>query len=150
MSEKPLSAGLVVLRRGARGWECLLLRAYRYWDFPKGRVDPGEDPLAAARREAHEEAGLDRLTHPWGSAYCETPPYAGGKIAWYYLAEAPPETAVYLPISAELGRPEHHEWRWCDPPQARALLVPRLQRVLDWALTRIDSNESSQPETGGG
>jgi 8-oxo-dGTP pyrophosphatase MutT (NUDIX family) len=27
--------------------------------FPGGRVDPGEDPISAAVREAHEELGLD-------------------------------------------------------------------------------------------
>jgi 8-oxo-dGTP pyrophosphatase MutT (NUDIX family) len=27
--------------------------------FPGGRIDPGEDPVAAALREAHEEVGLD-------------------------------------------------------------------------------------------
>lgn len=27
--------------------------------FPGGRVDPGEEPVAAAAREAHEELGLD-------------------------------------------------------------------------------------------
>ncbi|MDE2264139.1 MAG: NUDIX domain-containing protein, partial [Gammaproteobacteria bacterium] len=37
-----LSAGVVVLRRGAAGWLFLMLRAYRNWDFPKGMVEPGE------------------------------------------------------------------------------------------------------------
>ena len=30
--------------------------------FPGGRVNEGEEPAAAARREAHEEVGLDP---PW-------------------------------------------------------------------------------------
>ena len=28
------------------------------WEFPGGRVEPGEEPLAAARRELAEETGL--------------------------------------------------------------------------------------------
>ena len=30
--------------------------------FPGGRLDPGEEPLAAALREAHEEVGIDPAT----------------------------------------------------------------------------------------
>jgi 8-oxo-dGTP pyrophosphatase MutT (NUDIX family) len=30
--------------------------------FPGGRIDPGEEPVAAATREAHEELGLDPAT----------------------------------------------------------------------------------------
>ena len=41
-----------------------LLRQYRHaadgwlWELPAGRIDPGEQPLATARRELQEEAGL--------------------------------------------------------------------------------------------
>ncbi len=52
MNTKPtLSAGVVIVRRAADNWRYLLLSVRDYWDFPKGMVDPGEDPLAAAIRE---------------------------------------------------------------------------------------------------
>jgi len=44
----------------ARRVEYLLLDYGRHWDFPKGHVDAGEDELAAAVRELHEETGLTR------------------------------------------------------------------------------------------
>lgn len=130
-----LAAGMVVVRRFAGEWRWLMLRAYRNWDFPKGEVEPGEDPLAAARREVAEETSLTSLAMRWGDDYCETAPY-GGKVARYYLAESP-QGDVSLPISAELGRPEHHEFRWVDLEQARALAPPRLQPLLAWAAQRV-------------
>lgn len=127
-----LSAGVVVVRHTDGTVRFLVLRAYRNWDFPKGLVAPGESPRAAAVREVREETGLDALEFRWGDAFCETEPYARGKRARYYLAESPAGD-VRLPVSAELGRAEHHEFRWLGLAEARALLVPRLQRVLDWA-----------------
>src|SRR4051812_47977640 len=38
--------------------EYLLLDYGRHWDFAKGHVHPGEDDLAAARRELAEETGI--------------------------------------------------------------------------------------------
>jgi 8-oxo-dGTP pyrophosphatase MutT (NUDIX family) len=111
----------------------LLLRAYRNWDFPKGRIEPGETPLIAARRETAEETGLSGLDFPWGEVYVEVGPYGTRrKIARYYLA-ATDRASVRLPISPELGRPEHHEWRWVNANEAARLLPPRLQPVLAWA-----------------
>lgn len=31
------------------------------WSLPKGHIDPGEDPLAAAKREIYEESGIYEL-----------------------------------------------------------------------------------------
>ena len=110
----------------------LLLRAYRYWDFPKGLVQAHESPLQAALRELREETGLVQAALCWGEQYCETDVYGRGKIARYYLAVCA-HGDVQLPVSPELGRPEHHEYRWLTYTQARPLLVDRLQRVLAWA-----------------
>ena len=126
------AAGAVVFRRADKGVQLLLLRAYANWDFPKGLVEPGEDDLACARREVAEETGLADLDFPFGEEFRETLPYSGGKVARYYLAETQEEVIV-LPVSPELGRPEHDEWRWVTVDEAEDLLPPRLALVLDWA-----------------
>ncbi len=59
MNTKPtVSAGVVIVRRVAGKWLYLLLRVYNFWDFPKGVLEAGESGLAAAKREAKEEAGI--------------------------------------------------------------------------------------------
>jgi 8-oxo-dGTP pyrophosphatase MutT (NUDIX family) len=131
-----LSAGAVVVRRTNDGWRLLVLRAYRNWDFPKGRVEPGASPLDAAIRETAEEAAISDLAFRWGAGYCETAPYRHGKVARYYLAETT-KRAITLPVSRELGRPEHDEWRWVDFDEAEHLLPPRLQPVLAWARKQL-------------
>jgi len=135
---KPASraAGAVVFRRSERGIRVLVLRAYKNWDFPKGRVEPGESELDAARREVAEETGLADLDYPFGDEFRETVPYAGNKVARYYLAETGAEK-IELPVSPELGRPEHHEYRWVSFDEAEELLPPRLGIVLEWAKKTI-------------
>lgn len=134
-----LSAGIIPARRTPGGWRLLVLRAFSNWDFPKGVVDPGEEPLAAARRETMEETGLDRLDFAFGDGFRETMPYARGKVARYYLAVTG-EERITLPVSAELGRPEHDEWRWVDFSEAASLLPPRLQPILEWARQTLDAS----------
>jgi len=132
------AAGAVVFRRTEQGVRLLVLRAYRNWDFPKGLIEPGETELDAARRECAEETGLADLDFPFGDAHRDTLAYAGGKVARYFLAETA-TAAVVLPVSPELGRPEHHEWRWVSFDEAEDLLPPRLSIVLDWARSTLGS-----------
>jgi len=127
-----ISAGVIPVRRTASGWRLLILRAYRNWDFPKGRIEAGETPLAAALREAREETGITDFNLEFGEIHRDTAPYSRGKIARYYLAVTAREHIV-LPVSPELGRPEHHEWRWTTFDEAARLLPPRLQLICAWA-----------------
>ena len=130
-----LSAGVVIIRREGETCLFLLLRVYNYWDFPKGEVEPGEDPLQAACREVAEETGIDDLEFPWGKAYIETEPYGSGrrrKVARYYLATTR-SLEVELPVNPELGKPEHDEYRWVSYEEARSLVGERVGRVLEWA-----------------
>jgi predicted NUDIX family NTP pyrophosphohydrolase len=84
------SAGLLLYRRTASGIEVFLVhpggpfwakKDAGAWSIPKGEYVPGEDPLAAARREFAEETGivLDGEAVDLGSVK-----QAGGKIvrAW--------------------------------------------------------------------
>jgi 8-oxo-dGTP pyrophosphatase MutT (NUDIX family) len=137
--KQPRAAGAVVFRRTGQGIRLLVLRAYKNWDFPKGMVDPGEEQIDAARREVREETGLSEVEFPFGEDFKETLPYSGHKIARYYLAETQ-EHDIELPVSPELGRPEHHEFRWVSFEEAEELLPPRLAGVLDWAKKTIVGN----------
>ena len=141
MGQTILSAGVVVARREGGLWQYLLLRAYDYWDFPKGVAEAGEDPLEAACREVEEETGLTELNFRWGHGFSETEPYGKGKVARYYVAETA-QREIVLPISPELGHPEHHEYRWAGYEEARKLLVPRVARILDWAHALIKGKAS--------
>jgi bis(5'-nucleosidyl)-tetraphosphatase len=134
----PLSAGVVIVRSAADGWRVLLLRVYNYWDCPKGVVELDEEPIVAARREAREETALDDLEFEWGESFTETEPYGRDKKrARYFLARTRTE-AISLPINPELGKPEHHEWRWCDFDTAEQLVNERLWKVLSWARDLVE------------
>ncbi len=127
-----LSCGVVVVRQTASGWLTLLLRAYNHWDFPKGMCEDGETPLEAAVREVGEESGLSELAFAWGERFTETGPYQRGKVARYYLAQTSQEKIV-MGISPDLGRPEHHEYRWVSFDTAHDLASPRVRGVVQWA-----------------
>jgi 8-oxo-dGTP pyrophosphatase MutT (NUDIX family) len=127
-----LSCGAVVVRRSGQGWLTLMLRAYANWDFPKGLREDGEQPLEAALREIGEETGIHDLSFDWGERFRDSGPYNRGKVARYYLA-ATRQEEVELGISPELGRPEHHEYRWVNFDEAYDMASPRVRLVVQWA-----------------
>jgi 8-oxo-dGTP pyrophosphatase MutT (NUDIX family) len=142
-----LSAGVVVVRQAEEGWRFLLLRAFNHWDFPKGMVEPGEEPLEAAVREVREESTIDDLDFAWGQASIRTGPYSHGKVACYYIAMTRTE-AVTLPVIPELGRAEHSEFRWVDFDEAMALVSPRVKPVLRWAARAMNLTFERQAADG--
>jgi 8-oxo-dGTP pyrophosphatase MutT (NUDIX family) len=134
MTDEPakLSCGVVLAREAESGWETLMLRAYRNWDFPKGVCETGETPLQAAIREVGEETGITDIRFEWAERFTDTGPYNQGKVARYFLAQTD-EQKVEMGISPELGRPEHHEYRWMDFDAAYDISSPRVKMVVQWA-----------------
>jgi 8-oxo-dGTP pyrophosphatase MutT (NUDIX family) len=62
MSAPPTHAGGVVVKRAGDGIRYLLVTSKRQpadWVLPKGHIEPGEAPEAAAVREVWEEAGVE-------------------------------------------------------------------------------------------
>ena len=65
------SCGVVIVSVVDRKLKFLLLRAYRNWDFPKGLVEAGEEPIDAAVREVREETALDDISFDWGMVFMD-------------------------------------------------------------------------------
>lgn len=131
MNAATQSAGIVIVI-WKNGWKFLVLRVYNRWDFTKGIIENNETPLQAAQREAKEETGLENLLFSWGNVSKDTETYGNKKNVIFFIAETFTANIV-LPISPELGRPEHHEFRWVSYIDARRLLNKRLVAILDWA-----------------
>jgi len=134
---KRMSAGVVIVRETPQGMRFLLLRAFRHWDFPKGAVEVGETPLAAARREVAEEAGITELEFAWGVDYQDTSPYDRGKVARYYLARTSSEL-VELKANPTTGELEHEEYRWLRFEDAWDLSSPRVRGILSWCAAKLN------------
>lgn len=134
-NKRKISAGIVPVRKVGSQYLFLLLRAYDYWDFPKGGMEQNESLLETALRETEEETTLteDNLNFKWGKIFKESEPYKkGNKIAIYFIAETD-EEKVDLPINPELGKPEHDDFKWLTYEQASKLAIKRVQEILDWA-----------------
>jgi predicted NUDIX family NTP pyrophosphohydrolase len=145
----PRSAGVLPYKRGKNGLAVLLVhpggpywrrKDKGAWQIPKGMIEEGEDPEAAARREAEEELGV-RLTaalQPLGELR-----QAGGKRVEAFAVEQEIDTAAVTSISFEMewpprsGRvqsfPEVDAARWFDLAEAAEQMLlsqrPFLERL---------------------
>ena len=61
MEVEEASYGIIPLKKEGEVWKVLLIlhKGGKHWAFPKGRIDPGEEPLETAVRELKEETGLE-------------------------------------------------------------------------------------------
>ncbi|MBS45198.1 MAG: DNA mismatch repair protein MutT [Nocardioides sp.] len=124
------AAGVVVFRPGRR---VLLVHRPQYddWSFPKGKLDPGEHPVAAAVREVSEETDVHvRLCRPLTSLRY---PVEGGrhKVVHYWVGRPVGDGDV----SGFRPNEEVDEVRWVPAPEAAELLTyDRDRGVLEEAL----------------
>jgi predicted NUDIX family NTP pyrophosphohydrolase len=148
-----VSAGLLLFRRGSGGLELFLAhpggpfwsqKDAGAWTIPKGVIEPGEDPLAAACREFEEETGVPPQGPflPLGSIRQK----AGKEIhAWAWEGDADPDrvhsnlTRMEWPRGSGrwLSFPEVDRCGWFGPAtarkkinQAQAELISRLEAAL--------------------
>ncbi|MDO9298018.1 NUDIX hydrolase [Bradyrhizobium sp.] len=83
-----LAAGGIVLRQGGTPlFAVVRLRKRNEWVLPKGKLDDGETPRAAAEREVLEETGHDVSVHEFlGTLVYES--NRGSKVVHYWRMEA--------------------------------------------------------------
>jgi 8-oxo-dGTP pyrophosphatase MutT (NUDIX family) len=137
-----LSTGIIPVRAKTEDFEFLLLRSFKYWDFPKGEIEHGEEPLHSALRELQEETSIKDVNFKWGKSFYETEAYSKRKTARYYLAEVVGIPTVTLLPNPENEIVEHHEYRWVNYEQGMKLANPRIQKVFEWACHQFKSGKS--------
>ena len=147
--ETVVRAGVVdvfVVRPVSRGWQHLALRrAPRVrcpgtWEAVHGRVERGETPLEAARREVREETGLaiERL-------------YSLTVNPFFLMATGTVELAVaFVAVVADgevtLGE-EHDAHEWLYPaPARRRYHWPRERESLDHIAILFKGGDAGQAE----
>ena len=151
------SAGLLLFRQHASELEVLLVhpggpfwakKDEGAWSIPKGEIEEGEDPLAAAKREVAEELGVS----PDGTFIPLAPVrQPGGKIvqAWAIEADIDPSATTSSTFQMEWpprsGRqqtfPEVDRAAWFTVSAARSKISRGQLPLLD-ALVRAHTRDA--------
>ena len=142
MSKSRVSAGLLMYRLAGGDLQVLLVHPggpfFRNkdegaWSIPKGEVEPGEDPLAAAVREFGEEIGAV----PTGPYLALTPvKQKGGKTvhAWAFEGDCEPGSITSNTFTIE----------W-PPRSGRQVEFPEIDRAgffgLDEARRKVNAGQ---------
>lgn len=141
------AAGLLLFRRGKSGLEVFLghpggpfwaKKDAGAWAIPKGAIEEGEDPLAAAKREFQEETGF--AIH--GSFIPLTPlKQRGGKLVSAWAVEFDCDADAVQSNTFKIEWPprsgKHHEFpeidraQWFDLENAKRKILPSQLPFLD-------------------
>jgi len=151
------SAGLLLYRNAAGGLEVLLVhpggpywarKDIGAWSIPKGEIEPGEEALAAARREFEEETGASvegtflllpsvklrsgKVVHAWA---IEADFDAAGLRSNLFSMEWPPKSGQQREF------PEADRAEWLSIDAARVKIHPGQAPLLDHLLARLWAEE---------
>jgi 8-oxo-dGTP diphosphatase len=121
----PLRGTRLLVARRAEG-----LHLAGHWEFPGGKIEAGEEPAEAARRELLEETGLvARSLEPLAVFVHD---YAELPLRFHVFLAREPE--------GEVRMDSHREFAWRDYDEVRELRMPEANRrivgALRWRLPR--------------
>ncbi|MFA5105957.1 MAG: NUDIX domain-containing protein [Candidatus Micrarchaeia archaeon] len=111
------------------------------WSLPKGHIDPGEDELAAAKREIYEESGIKPASLEFQGVLGTYSRYKIGKDGGEDRGELKEITILLFRTSqGELKPidPENPEARWVEKEKVAGLLThPKDKEFYLSALKKI-------------
>lgn len=131
-----VSAGILVCRGAGSGLAFLLVhpggpfwrgKDVAAWSIPKGLADPGEELLAAARREFQEELGL-AIDTPLTPLSPQRLP--GGKVVQAWMTQADLDLTAFRSNSFEMEWPRGSGQMRSFPEVDQAAYVPADEALI--------------------
>lgn len=116
------------------------------WQMPQGGLDEGEAPLDGAYRELEEETGIGRalaelVARAPAELLYDLPPDLVGKVwkkrwkgqrqTWFLMRF----TGTDADVNIETSDPEFRAWKWAEPAQLPAMIVPFKRKLYEDVVT---------------
>jgi putative (di)nucleoside polyphosphate hydrolase len=140
------AAGVMLLNREGKVFVAQRLDStLEAWQMPQGGLDEGEDAEAGAMRELEEETGISRekveiIARCPAELYYDLPEDLVGKLwkgKWkgqrqtWFLCRL---TGSDEDVNIETEHPEFRAWKWAEPRELPAMIVPFKRRLYEEVL----------------
>ena len=127
------------------------------WQMPQGGIDAGEDAHAAALRELGEETGVTQhhvelIAEAPNELFYDLPDELIGKVwkgrwrgqrqRWFLFRF----TGRDSDINIRTSHPEFRAWRWANPSELPATVVPFKRKLYENVLAAFASHLSPSPK----
>ncbi len=137
------AAGVMLLNREGKVFVAQRLDStLEAWQMPQGGLDPGEDAETGALRELEEETGIRRdqvemLARAPEELFYDLPADLVGKLwkgrwrgqrqSWFLCRFLGRDEEIDL----DTAHPEFRAWKWADPEELPAMIVPFKKKLYE-------------------